>query len=378
MAWSGDGKTILTGHKADDTAALRIWPAAGGKPIREFTAKDLLGVKKESRLSVYAMVQRGGSEYLLYAHQPSNPTVILFDIEKGAGTVLGSFNYTNEGVDRVPAVSPDGRWGAAAWAPRGQRVALFEFGKAGVRYLGGPAEVNRSAGWTADGKSVTWSRALPGGKFAEGSSGLDVRALERTARVEGPILRATTSQGGATLKRVGGQVELTRGDVKVYVPKAGTAFTLPAAGPVDWFVAAKQFNRGLSLYDAASAKLLRPFEPLGQEVASVASSPDGKYLFALDDLGVGRVYRPDVAKPLLNVYTEAGPSTTRSSPRRRTSLPPSSSARPSTGLTSSSSSLTKGRSPRRSRQPTRRARRSNSRSRAASPTPRNCCPRTCH
>jgi WD40 repeat protein len=314
LAWSPDGKRLLSGHLAPSAEpavpALRVW-SADGKALRSFTPADLeraWGVPAGTSFWIdQIFFLPGGREMLLLSRNGSGSRLAgSFDPESGRGRLLLQDPGYTSTLPNAGALSPDGRLAAVAVSPGGRRIALLDVaGGANPRYLAGEGVIGTQVGWAPDGHAITWKAS---GRAA--ADGLDLRRLERLAAPPPQPVGTVTRRDGWTLERSG-----TPGDPNLHLSHNGravtvavsghaSAFTLPAAGDVTWVAWVGQ--QGMHLNDAASGERVRYFRPRGLTMPSVASSPDGKYLLAYSTRGLYYVYRPDREEPLLTVFV-SGP-----------------------------------------------------------------------
>jgi WD40 repeat protein len=303
LAWSGDGTTLATGHRAykPDEKALCLWDP-DGQEVQSFTARELFGQNLPPVVNVARVSFRGAKELVLFA-QAIDRLVLTVDLDHRAVRVVCRVPDLDPTVWTIGALAPDGRVAALAGKPAGSRIALFPVEeKAHVHYLAGDHVGLERAGWGRDGPSIAWNAA-------EGDAALDLKELRLrpgvdpksvlhavTRRPDGwEATRVSTGKGwSVVLRRKGKEVARTQSEVAV------RSFTLPAQGDVRW-VAWTAAHYSLFLSDAATGKLLHRFRPAVRWV-SVASSPDGKYLLALSLQHVLFVYRPDNPDPLLMVF----------------------------------------------------------------------------
>jgi WD40 repeat protein len=302
LAWSPDGKRLVTGHRADEATmpVLFVW-SAEGKELRRFTTMDLdrPGVQLRGRVMRIARVFFHGDRevLLIWRNARGARTAVLFDLESGGGQLV--VRADSYGYALTPAtLAPDGSRAAMTDGPEGSLIALFDVRpNALTRLLQRDEPAENRLGWGTEGYTIAWR-----GSGQASDTWLDLKRLERLTTPPGPLHRMVHERDGWTLKMQERHLALSRGGLSVKMDTGGdiTSFTLPAAGAVTWF--AWTNLHGLHLGDAATGKVIRHFRPRGFPMRSVACSPDGKYLLVYSAKGMLHVYRPDQEYPLLTIF----------------------------------------------------------------------------
>ncbi len=291
MAWSPDGKRLLTGtvaYAGDPPNPLRVWSETG-QPV-----KTCVLAKKRGELFdglVHQIIFRTQNEVILICQWGGQRWVAKLNLVDGAiQEVCRTPEMFHWGG--IGAIAPDGKLGALADGPGRTVVGLFKVQpKAVLRYLAGERVEPAAVGWGVKGDRLARNLRDP----HKLDTVLDLKALKlsNVAAADRFTLPVTKRDGWSLEVSEGFLRILQGGKLVAHTPvqtAATRSFTLPPQGEVRWVAWAT--GGQFTLHDPLTGKELRRFKGAGGIIQAIAASPDGKYLLAGDDSQVLRIYAP--------------------------------------------------------------------------------------
>jgi WD40 repeat protein len=303
LAWSPDGKTIATAS----SRGVWLWEPNG--KLRHHLLETLpslaVAFNKDSRRVLV----------VIHPHlvpEPGPHTAWIFNVKNGKKVL----KFAPKGFHPPPRailgiLSPDGSRAVTVGSSAiGNELFVWKTTNGAVvrqtaspSWLAGPT---LQAGWSADGKSVSWRKLQKGetwngipatfdlGEMQVGTSPLAAPLVREAVLKEGPFeLKVFKNKGPQVLKD--GKpfaMELHRKTG----PNPGFAHTLVGKDQV-----AIACVRQIYLMDLNSRVLVRKVLLRGY-VRSLAPSPDGRYLLALADDQILRILSPARDNELLSLY----------------------------------------------------------------------------
>jgi hypothetical protein len=290
VAWSPDGKVLATAMgQAKNMVRLQH---------EDGTERMLTIDVGKAALGITSLSFSGDSQKLLVTWHPVTHAhrATLFDVASGKELLQFPGKLKGYGINltaQTGALSPDG---ALAITGGGSSTLVWKTQDGAIvkrlaKEKGIPGKKGAPAGWSADGKAVSWNTA-PAASFHLGE--LQMGAPLTEAR--GAVLR----QGDLTLEMPAKYPQPAR------VLKDGKVLT-PLKVPQAWsgtFIGKDQVAVGgrfgdFALFDVHSGNEVHRFQKASPAV--VAPSPDNRFLLTVDGQKL-RIWKPDVVKPLLTLH----------------------------------------------------------------------------
>ncbi len=293
VVFTPDGKHVAA---VDEENALRLWDAATGNEVRKFVGH---------RENVHSLDVSRDGKWLASASM--DRTVRLWEI--ASGKEMRQFLGHTDLASAV-RISPDGKTLASCAADKTIRLWDAATGKE-IRQMLGHVALVSEVSFSPDGKtlaSASWDHTIRLWDVATG------KELPQSRRDGGPLVCAVLSADGKTLAaghRDGGVRLWDAGTGKPLreVVHESSAVVAVALSPAGDLLAARTLDGAVNLYETATGKprhALVPTTPraggalssppAADNAASLAFSPDGKLLAAVDAAGAVTVWDADTGK----------------------------------------------------------------------------------
>src|SRR5215471_6443145 len=275
--------------------AVAVWCLAAGSPVRCEDQPYLMLDTGGHQARITGLAFTPGGKYLVSAGDDKVIRVWDWQAEKTVRTMRGQLGLGDEGTIYAMALSPDGRWLAAAgWMGSSHRVrtddigdirlydfatgqlkALLKGQRSAIISLASSPDSRRLISGASDGTAIVWD--------VEKRQPLYPPLRGHTAGVFGVAFtpdgeRVVTASNDKTLRlwnaKDGTQVKLMQGH--------GDKVSALAVSPNDGTIASGDDSGEIRLWDGKSGAALRsePFARQSGYVGSLSFSPDGRQLLA--------------------------------------------------------------------------------------------------
>jgi WD40 repeat protein len=311
VAWTPDGKQVVTSDETYLRSRLAFWSADEGKLEREYRLGESRDGAGLHFLNAEKLVFTWSDDGSRKGPRGQGQSLLdLADLKEERKVFLPS------GAKRLGcpgAVSSDGQAAAFVGGTHQNEVLIWEVssGKQ-LHHLGKELATARSAGWSKDGRYLGFD-SFEENKKPFFRTALDLQELQLLGKAErADYLFRYRVNGDWSVQKT--PLEVRQGDRVVESNIAhATAWAISPGQEPRWFAYGEAYHGGaLHLNDLRTGKKLTLLRPFNQVVLDLAPSPDGRWLLSVNDSQVAFLYRvaDDPAKtdrmPLLYLFVWEG------------------------------------------------------------------------
>jgi WD40 repeat protein len=334
VAWTPDGKQVVTADFSPSSSAVVFWSAADGSRVRQLNLRSLGMDNNSSGQGLHFL--DGGRLLFTWSHDGTNKKagphgigqsiLSLADLKEERSKAF----LPSRGPEEIAfpgAVAADGKVAAVVGGTDQDEVLLWDVTTGELlHHLGSQTGAPRSAGWSKDGSSIGLDtfeeNKKPLFRFALGLQDVKqrnqvVEALQMRQNVDrSDYSRALLTNEDGTVQLVkdpGGNLELKLRDRTVFLSHGMPPATLAPSRDANWFAWSENHHGGcLHLGDLATGKEIFFLRPYGQRVLDLVPSPDGRWLLSVNTSQVTYLYRiaddpaRTVREPLLYLFVLQG------------------------------------------------------------------------